>query len=523
MKFIKNSLAISFLFSLVVGCNLKQEKTTDNTISSEITITKDQLLDKIKGGWAGQVIGCSYGGPTEFKYNGSMINDYLPIPWTENTMEWWFKNAPGLYDDVYMDLTFVDIFEKHGLNAPDSLHALAFANAEYPLWHANQAARYNILNGMMPPASGLWKNNPHADDIDFQIESDFAGLMSPGMVRSASEIANKIGHIMNYGDGVYGGIYVASMYSLAFIYNDMEFIVSEALKSIPAQSQFYQCISDVIKWHKQYPTDWKTCWFEAQKKWTDEVGCPDGVFKPFNIDAKINAAYIVIGLLYGNGDFGKTVDISTRCGFDSDCNPANAAGILATMIGYSNIPAYWKQGLNKVENINFPYTSMSLNTVYQVGLKHALENIVANGGSEQNGSITIKPQEIVAAPLEVCSENCYPILRDGLWKTLDEKSTSATIPFKGNGFVITGTANKTEGVADKDLYAEVFVDGALVEKAKLTTNWLKRRHEITWKYNLSEGNHTAEIKLLNATKGYNVKLDELLVYSSEKPLKTVYY
>jgi len=144
-----------------------------------------------------------------------------------------------------MDLTFVDVFEKHGLDAPDSLHALAFAHAEYPLWHANQAARYNILNGIMPPASGHWKNNPHADDIDFQIEADFAGLMSPGMVNSAAAICDRIGHIMNYGDGLYGGIYVAAMYSLAFVHNDIEFIVEEALKTIPAESEFYQCIADV--------------------------------------------------------------------------------------------------------------------------------------------------------------------------------------------------------------------------------------------------------------------------------------
>ena len=40
-------------------------------------------------------------------------------------------------------------------------------------------------------------------------------------------------------------------------------------------------------------------------------------FVPFNIDATINSAYIVIGLLYGQGDFAKTMDIATRCGQDS--------------------------------------------------------------------------------------------------------------------------------------------------------------------------------------------------------------
>lgn len=159
-------LAAVILFS----CHAEKNGTATGFQDGQIVhMEKSVLQDKIMGGWAGQVIGCTYGGPTEFRWNGTMIGDHVPIPWDENQMLWWYENSPGLYDDVYMDLTFVDVFEKHGLDAADSLHALAFAHAEYQLWHANQAARYNILNGIMPPASGHWKNNPHADDIDFQI------------------------------------------------------------------------------------------------------------------------------------------------------------------------------------------------------------------------------------------------------------------------------------------------------------------------------------------------------------------
>src|SRR5690554_602341 len=241
---------VLFLVAVIIaGCSISAGEKEGNIYAEgdEVKIGKEVLLDKIKGGWAGQVIGCTYGGPTEFQWNGTMIDDQIPIPWDDTRMLWYYENSPGLYDDVYMDLTFVDVFRKYDIDAPDSLHAIAFANAEYPLWHANQAARYNILNGIMPPESGYWKNNPHADDIDFQIEADFAGIMSPGMVNSAVEICNRIGRIMNYGDGLYGGMYVAAMYSLAFVHDDIEFIVEEALKVIPEQSDFYQCIYDVIK------------------------------------------------------------------------------------------------------------------------------------------------------------------------------------------------------------------------------------------------------------------------------------
>lgn len=187
--------------------------------------TKDVLKDKIKGGWAGQTIGVTFGAPVEFQYNGTIINPYHKIPWYDGLIKKSMIDAPGIYDDLYMDITFVEVMEKEGLDAPVTSHAKVFANAGYALWHANQASRYNILNGIPAPESGFWKNNPHADCIDYQIEADFAGLMSPAMPNTASAISDKIGHIMNYGDGWYGGVYMGAIYTLAFTSNDINYIV----------------------------------------------------------------------------------------------------------------------------------------------------------------------------------------------------------------------------------------------------------------------------------------------------------
>ncbi len=133
-----------------------------------------------------------------------MIHDEIPIPWDEFSFEFWYDRFPGLYDDLYMDITFVFVFQEHGLNASALLHADAFARAGYLLWHANQCAGYNILHGILQPESGHYYNNLHADDIDFQIEADFAGLISPGMINASSEICDQVGDIMTYGDGWYG-------------------------------------------------------------------------------------------------------------------------------------------------------------------------------------------------------------------------------------------------------------------------------------------------------------------------------
>ncbi len=512
---VKNLFNLLLLCFCVASC--KGNNASDSAAKKQpekITITEKALRDKIKGGWAGQTIGVTYGGPTEFKYNGTFIQDYQPIVWYNGYLKKTMEETPGLYDDIYMDLTFVDVFERLGFDAPVDSFAHAFAYAEYKLWHANQAARYNILNGMKAPASGHWLNNPHADDIDYQIEADYAGLMSPGMPNTASEISDKIGHIMNYGDGWYGGVYVGAMYALAFVSNDIHYIVNEALKTIPKESNFYKCMADVIKWHKQYPNDWKQTWFEIQKRWADDIGCPDGTFHAFNIDASVNAAYILLGLLYGNGDFGKTLEISTRAGQDSDCNPSSAGGILGTMMGYDKIPEYWKMGLKEVEDMDFKYTTMSLNRVYEVGYKHAVAMIQRNGGNVNGNNITINVQQPKTVRWEKSFENMVPV-------ELVEFTTPITgehsFEFEGTGFIIRGKAIKRrQDLPEAVLEASVYVDGKELGTYKFPTDFTTRRLEIAWKYQLPNGKHTVKIVAKNIPKGYELKPSEYIVYS-DKP------
>lgn len=499
---------ILVLMSVTI-CGWAQEKKI--TAPQTLTISKEVLKDKIKGGWAGQTVGVTFGGPTEFRFCGTMIQDYTPITWYDGYLKNTMENNAGLYDDVYMDLTFVDVFEKHGLDAPVEEFAKAYANAGYMLWHANQVGRYNILHGIAAPESGHWLNNPHADCIDYQIESDFAGLMSPGMPNTASGISDKIGHIMNYGDGWYGGIYVGAMYTLAFTSNDIQYVVKEALKTIPAQSRFYKVINDVILWHQQYPNDWKRTWFEIEKKWTEDIGCPDGVFVPFNIDATVNAAYVVMGLLYGNGDFTKTMEISTRAGQDSDCNPSSAGGVLGAILGYSKIPDYWKMGLKEAEPIDFKYTTMSLNDVYEIGYGHALKMIEKNGGKSDANTVTIKLQQPKAVRFEQSLEGHYPSEKKSIGKIL---TGEYQFDFDGIGFVVLGDAGKWDSKSGYVGKAELYIDDKLTETFELPASFTTRRHELCWKYQLPKQKHVVRIKLLNPDEANPVRINSFITYSN---------
>lgn len=477
-----------------------------------VTLTKEQLQNKIKGGWAGQTIGVTFGGPYEFRFCGTFIGDYQPLKWYDGYLKNTMINNPGLYDDLYMDLTFVDVFEKYGLDAPVDSFANAYAHAGYMLWHANQAGRYNILHGIKAPMSGYWKNNPHADCIDYQIESDFAGLMSPGMPNAASAISDKIGHIMNYGDGWYGGVFVGAMYSLAFISDNIEYIIHEALKTIPQESEFYQSIHDVLGWYKKYPTDWKQTWLEVQKKWANDIGCPEGVFVPFDIDAKVNAAYVVIGLLYGQKDFTKTLEITTRCGQDADCNPSTAGGVLGTILGYDKIPAYWKMGLREAEGIDFKYTTMSLDDVYTIGLKHALQNIERNGGTINGDNVIIKVQQPATVKFEKSFEGIYPVEKIPVkW---NNNKDEISFEFEGTGFVLRGETARWGSESSYVFRTELYVDGKLVESPQLPASYTRRRYELCWKYDLPKGKHVVRLKILNPSKEEEFNALEAIIYSN---------
>jgi hypothetical protein len=457
-----------------------------------------------------------------------MIPDSIEIHWSDTMMYHWMKNIPGLYDDIYMDLTFVEVMEKEGIEAPASSHGLVYAEAKYFLWHANQQGRYNILNGMQPPESGHWLNNPHADDIDFQIEADFAGIMTPGMPNVALEICDRVGHIMNSGDGYYGGVLMATMYSYAFVSDDINAIIHNALAHIPEQSTFRQCIEDVITWHQQYTNDWKKNWELIEEKWGEDIGCPDGVHRDFNIDAKINAAYVVLGLLYGDGDFSKTMEISTRAGQDSDCNPASSGAILGTILGYDNIPDYWAKGLSMIEDMDFQFTTTSLNDAYEISYRHALELIEKNGGDIGEEMIKIKKLTAHVAPLEQNFQG-YKL---GTRKAIDKKITSSDMQelemeFEGVGVVLTGRAkhedfeNKYALISDEEtmngfkLNVEFYLDGELSKCMDVPLYFIERAHELFFQYELPEGKHKLKLKITNPTNKAFLHIGDLISYEKE--------
>jgi hypothetical protein len=366
-------------------------------------ISADEYADKMKAGWIGQMAGVGWGGPTEFHYKGAIIpEDQIPS-WEPKLINQFQQ------DDIYVEMTFLRTLELHGFDVSIRQAGLDFANSGYPLWHANRAGRDNLRNGIAPPDSGHPKFNKHADDIDYQIEADFAGLIAPGMPNVAVQLGETFGRLMNYGDGLYGGQFVGGMYAEAFFEKDMVRIVEAGLRCIPPGSQYHECISDVLRWYRQYPDDWTKTWQLVNEKYQlnpqyRRFSCT-APGDPFNIDAKINGSYIVIGLLYGRGDPDKTITIACRCGQDSDCNPSSAGGILFTTIGFQNLPEKFTSALDPAGKFSHtPYNFPTLVSVCEKLVRQAIVNCDGKVRTDRQGGeyFVIPRQKPRPSALEQC-------------------------------------------------------------------------------------------------------------------------
>lgn len=490
--------------------------------AGEQSISLSSLRDKIEGGWAGQMIGVSFGAPTEFKYREKIIEDDLPA-WKPERI----GNALH-QDDLYVDMTFAQVLDDKGLDATTADFGAMFRDARYRLWHANLAARRALRRGVAADLTGTPAYNVHANDIDFQIEADFIGLMCPGLPQASNGLCYRAGRVMNYGDGIYGGMFVSGMYCAAFFESDPRKIVEAGLACLPGKSPYARTISDVLSWHKDDPREWRKTWHRIEDKWNLREPCPEGALRPFNIDAKLNGAYIALGLVYGAGDFWKTLEISTRSGQDSDCNPSNACGVLGTVLGYKRIPDEWKKGIPAIEDQKFDFTNFSFRSIVASTEKRAIAMVNRNGGRVENETLYVKVQQPRPAKLELWDDYGSPVERisasddafqfDGDWRedrsgrVSETKGAAVRVAFEGTGAILVGPYLPTGGKAD------VFLDGKLHRTVDVfpDEDQVKNGESVWHAFGLKPGRHELRLVVrgeqLAGSKGMEVGISGLVVF-----------
>jgi hypothetical protein len=206
--------------------------------------------------------------------------------------------------------------------------------------------------------------------------------------------------VTNYGDGVYGGVMIAAMHAAAFRAASIGEIVEAGREAVPEGSRYRAMIEDVLRWHSRHPRDWKAAWRRLERRWNAHSPRVKhtATDSEFNVDAKLNGGYVLLGLLYGGGGFERTIRIAIRAGQDSDCNPSNAAGILGTWLGRKRIPARFLHGI--AFDRRFPHSGYTLGDAIAANLTLAAQLTAARGGSAGAGGWSLAPSPLLPPPLE---------------------------------------------------------------------------------------------------------------------------
>ena len=277
-------------------------------------------LDKVRGCWAGKNIGGTLGAPMEGNLNMQNVTFY--------TQE--LNGVPAPNDDLDLQLVWLAAVETRGIDqiTPRLLgeywdQCIIAPCSEYSI------CKMNIAQGFMPPMSGAVNNDVFKYSNGAWIRSDIWACLCPG----APDEAIRLGYIDSCADhceeGIWAEMFTCALESAAFVCGDVREIIEIALCKIPAESELAKAVVRAI-----HCRDAGMTWQEARQT----------LMKEFNIKthrAAVNLGFVIIGLLYGEGDFDKSICTAVNCGDDTDCTGATVGALFGIMRGRSGIPQRW--------------------------------------------------------------------------------------------------------------------------------------------------------------------------------------
>ena len=304
-----------------------------------VKYNKERLRDKIYACWIGKNIGGTIGTP----YEGT--REFLDVKG--------FKSKPGQplpNDDLDLQLMWLVAMEQEGpwyLNS--RMLGEYWLNGIDPFWNEYGVGKSNLIDGVPGSLSGELYNDKWRNSNGAWIRSEIWACLSPGFPSISREYAfadATIDHGM--GEGTYAEIFTASLESKAFFMDDMMEIVLEGLKSIPETCRVYKAVKLVVdEYNKGTPYREVR---EMLVKQSEDIGW---------FQAPANLGYVTIGLLYGEGDFKKSIIYAVNCGDDTDCTGATVGSIMGIVYGTKGIPTDWKDYIgDKIDYI-------CINTMYR--------------------------------------------------------------------------------------------------------------------------------------------------------------
>jgi ADP-ribosylglycohydrolase len=289
--------------------------------AAKVTINEAEFRDKVYACWLGKSIGGTLGMPLEGSRSMHDLSFFDPIP---------EKQLPN--DDLDLQLLWLKALQERGTDMNARILGEYWLKYVPVDWNEYGIGKMNMKRGILPPVSGQYANNKWRDSNGAWIRSEIWACVAPGCPSLAARYAYEDASVDHGGaEGTFAEVFTATVESAAFVESDVDKLLDIGLSYIPKNCETALCIRTAR---------------DAKNRGLDLVSARELMLKTGKTDwfmAPRNVAYVVLGWLYGEGDFGKSICAAVNCGDDTDCTGATLGSILGIIHGSKFIPDNWRK------------------------------------------------------------------------------------------------------------------------------------------------------------------------------------